>query len=147
MHFQITISGQGDELTRALQTLKAATAGQVIASGEVTATIEETAAAEAPKADKPARSRQTAKPEPAKEEEPVKKEEDSGSDQGQDDGNDDPLDVPTVVELRAKAQEVGRTPEGKKAIKELLDKFGSKSISDVQENQRVAFMAALEELA
>lgn len=54
--------------------------------------------------------------------------------------------VPTVVELRAKAQEKGKTVEGKKAVKALLEKYGSKSISDVSEDQRVAFMAALEDL-
>ncbi|SDG48400.1 hypothetical protein [Desulfosporosinus hippei] len=54
--------------------------------------------------------------------------------------------VPTVVELRAKAQEKGTTPEGKKAIKALLDEFGSKSISDVPEEKRAAFLLKLEAL-
>ncbi|MED0670617.1 hypothetical protein P4S95_10430 [Aneurinibacillus aneurinilyticus] len=54
--------------------------------------------------------------------------------------------VPDVVELRAKAKEKGSTAEGKKAIKALLDKFGSKSISDVPEEKRAAFLAALEEI-
>lgn len=63
----------------------------------------------------------------------------SGGSSAEDDGP-----VPTVVELRAKAQEVGSTPEAKKAIKALLDKFESKSISDVQEGRRAAFLRELE---
>lgn len=55
-------------------------------------------------------------------------------------------EIPTVVDLRAKAQEKGKTPEGKKAIKALLDEFESKSISDVPEEKRAAFLRKLEEL-
>ena len=55
-------------------------------------------------------------------------------------------EIPTVVELRAKAQEKGTTPEGKKAIKALLDKFESKSISDVPEDKRAAFLRELGDL-
>lgn len=58
----------------------------------------------------------------------------------------DPENVPTVVELRAKAQEKGETLEGKKAIKALLEEFSSKSISDIPEEKRSAFLARLEEL-
>lgn len=54
--------------------------------------------------------------------------------------------IPTVVELRAKAQEKGTTPEGKQAIKALLDSFESKSISDIPEEKRVAFLRKLEAL-
>jgi len=55
-------------------------------------------------------------------------------------------EIPTVVELRAAAQTKGGTPEGKKAIKALLDKFGSKSISDVPEDKRTAFLDGLSAL-
>lgn len=55
-------------------------------------------------------------------------------------------EIPTVVELRAAAQLKGQTPEGKKAIKALLDKFESKSISDVPDDKRAAFLTGLEEL-
>ena len=55
-------------------------------------------------------------------------------------------EIPTVVELRAKAQEKGTTPEGKKAIKALLDKFESKSISDVPEDKRAVFLRELDKL-
>ena len=58
----------------------------------------------------------------------------------------DMADIPTLVDLRAKAQEKGKTAEGKKAIKALLDKYDSKSISNVPEEVRVAFMADLEAL-
>lgn len=54
--------------------------------------------------------------------------------------------IPTVVDLRAKAQEKGGTPEGKKAIKALLDAFGSKSISDVPEERRTEFLQKLGEI-
>ncbi|GEO27053.1 hypothetical protein AAC03nite_28380 [Alicyclobacillus acidoterrestris] len=53
-------------------------------------------------------------------------------------------DIPTVVDLRAKAQEKGSTPEGKKAIKALLEEFESKSISAVPEERRAEFLARLE---
>ena len=51
--------------------------------------------------------------------------------------------IPTVVDLRAEAQKHGQTPEGKKAIKTLLVKFESKSISDVPEEKRATFLQAL----
>lgn len=54
--------------------------------------------------------------------------------------------IPTVVELRAVAQAKGQTAEGKKAIKALLDEFECKSISNVPEEVRVAFMRKLEAL-
>ena len=57
-----------------------------------------------------------------------------------------PEEIPTVVDLRAEAQKHGQTPEGKKAIKTLLVKFGSKSISDVPEGKRTAFMVELIDL-
>ena len=57
-----------------------------------------------------------------------------------------PEEIPTVVELRAEAQKHGQSPEGKKAIKTLLVKFGSKSISDVPEGKRTAFMVELIDL-
>lgn len=67
--------------------------------------------------------------------EETKKEEDAPSE-----------NVPSVVDLRAKAQEKAKTAEAKKAIKALLDEFESKSISDVPEEKRVDFLAKLEEL-
>lgn len=92
-----------------------------------------------PKADKPSRSSRTTKPEPAA------KEETSADPEEKDESEES--NAPTVVELRAKAQEVGTTPEAKKAIKALLDEFGAASVSVVPEEQRAAFLKALEGLA
>ena len=55
-------------------------------------------------------------------------------------------EIPTVVELRAMAQLKGGTADGKKAIKALLNEFESKSISDVPEDKRAAFLQKLEAL-
>lgn len=54
--------------------------------------------------------------------------------------------VPDVVELRAKAKEVSKTPESKKKIKALLNEFSSKSISDVPESKRAEFLKRLGEI-
>jgi hypothetical protein len=62
------------------------------------------------------------------------------------DGGSDSENIPTVVELRAKAQEKGQTPEDKKKIKALLDEFEAKSISDLPEEKRAAFLRKLEAL-
>lgn len=58
----------------------------------------------------------------------------------------EPDDVPSVVDIRTKAQEKGSNKEVKKAIKGLLDEFGSKNITDLPEDQRAAFMVRLEQL-
>jgi hypothetical protein len=58
----------------------------------------------------------------------------------------EPQVIPSVVELRAAAQQKGTTPEGKKAIKDLLNKYGSPSISAIPEDRRAKFLAALEAL-
>ena len=51
--------------------------------------------------------------------------------------------IPTVVELRAAAQTKGGTPEGKKAIKALLDEIGSKNMTEIPEDKRAAFIQRL----
>lgn len=56
------------------------------------------------------------------------------------------VNVPSVVELRSMAQEKGKTPEGKKAVKALLVELESKSISTVPEEKRAEFLAELEKL-
>lgn len=53
------------------------------------------------------------------------------------------VEAPTVVELRAKAQEVGQDAKKKPKIKELLNKYDSPNISEVPEDKRAAFMAEL----
>jgi len=55
-------------------------------------------------------------------------------------------EIPTVVELRAAAQEKGGTPEGKKAIKALLDEIGSKNLTEIPEEKRAAFIQKLGEI-
>lgn len=95
------------------------------------------------KAETSTRGRSNSKPvaDPVKEnKDPDPVIEDSDTTEG---GGDDEY-VPTVVELRAKASEVGKTAEAKKAIKALLDEGGFKSISDVSEGNRAAFMKELE---
>jgi len=57
-----------------------------------------------------------------------------------------PEEIPTVVELRAEAQKHGQSTEGKKAIKAILTKFGSESISKVTEDNRTACLQALVDL-
>jgi len=54
--------------------------------------------------------------------------------------------IPTIVELRAAAQTKGGTPEGKKAIKALLDEIGSKNMTEIPEDKRAAFIQRLEAL-
>lgn len=85
--------------------------------------------------------------EPAKTEKKEQKEQKANKEEKDPQKQEDPaVEIPSVVDLRAKAQEKGKTPQGKKAIKALLDEFGSKSISDVPEEVRVAFMSKLEAL-
>lgn len=54
--------------------------------------------------------------------------------------------IPTVEEIKKAAVEKGKTVEGKKAIKDLLVSFESKSLSAIPEDKRSAFLAALEDL-
>ncbi|KEQ22333.1 hypothetical protein [Paenibacillus tyrfis] len=130
----VLIQINGENAGEAIKELSALAAG---INGQATAPA---AAQEAPKAP---RGRAAAKPAAAAaEEEPKNEPAESGPGEEDEDGP-----IPTVVELRAKAQEVGTTPEAKKAIKALLDEFGSKSISDVPENKRHAFMSGLAGLA
>lgn len=131
MPVQITINGENaNQAIEEFATLSAAFNGQA----PVKAAIEEA----------PPKTRQR-KPPATKKEEPVQEgqevEEESTTT-----NQDDDVDIPSVVDLRAKAQEVGTNPEKRKAVKALLDKFESPSISDVPEDKRIAFMAELEKL-
>lgn len=56
------------------------------------------------------------------------------------------VEIPSVVDLRAKAQQVGQDPKKKPKIKALLDKYGSPNVSEVPEDKRAAFLADLEKL-
>ena len=141
MNFSITINGEGAELSKALRILKESMDGHALESGSVTTNVSPQASA-TQKEDKPARKD---KKKEGQMEDSVGNTEGGSEDSGstEDTGTDN---VPTVVELRAMASEKGKTPEAKKAIKALLDSYGSKSISDVAENQRVGFLKELESL-
>ncbi|MGG3278891.1 hypothetical protein [Paenibacillus solani] len=133
MPVQITING--DNAAQAIEefaTLSAAFGG--------------TAAPAAPVKEE-VKPRQRKAHETKKEEKKVEADQDSATDEGATDtqSNEDE-EIPTVVELRAKAQEVGKDPKKKPEIKRLLGKFESASISDVPEESRAAFMAELEAL-
>lgn len=84
------------------------------------------------------------KPEP----DPVKEEAPAGDPAIEESDDIDSADIPTDVELRAKAQEIGKKmgAEGKQAIKELLNEFGSPNITGIPEKRRIEFMARLEAL-
>ncbi|PJN53633.1 hypothetical protein PAEVO_03530 [Paenibacillus sp. GM2FR] len=132
MPVQITING--DNAAQAIEefaTLSAAFGGAAAPSATVS---------EEPR-QRPRKTNEVKKEQPK--EEPVKT---APKDEVETDGDTEEVDIPTVVELRAKAQEVGKDAKKKPAIKELLGKFESASISDVPEEKRIAFMAELEAL-
>lgn len=138
MSIQIIINGENAE--HALLELSAFSAG--LTGGQTVAP----AVAEAPKA---TRTRSTTKPEtvkaePEKQPEPEPETEPEPEDDGSEPSDSD-APIPSVVELRAKAQEVGAA-KGKPAIKATLEQFGSASITDIPEEKRAAFLAALEAL-
>lgn len=54
--------------------------------------------------------------------------------------------VPTVLELRSAANKKANTADKKEAIRALLDEFGSKGVSDIPEENRLHFLARVEEL-
>ena len=121
---EITVNIKAPELSHAILELASVLAMGVSTKAELAAPMG------TPPEDKPkAAGRTTAKPEPRVES-----------------GASLTVPMPTVVELRAAAQQKGATPEGKQAIKALLDEFGSRSISEVAENKRSAFLSRLEAL-
>lgn len=98
--------------------------------------------------EKPVRNRNTSKAEPTKAEpeikqSPVDEDPPVEPEAVEPEPEEDEGPVPTVVELRAKAQEAGSKPDGRAKVKALLEKFESKSISDVPEGKRAAFMKEL----
>lgn len=113
-------------------------------------------AAEAPKAERAPRGSRAAKAdepkaaavkEPA--EEPAAAEEtgaEAGGDYSEFDG-DTAEPIPTDVELRALAAAAGeKGSEAKKAIKALLNKYGSPNLSGVPDDKRLTFKAELEKI-
>ncbi|OME86506.1 MULTISPECIES: hypothetical protein [Paenibacillus] len=133
MPVQITINGENAvQAIEEFATLSAAFGGATPSTAPVKEEV------------KPRQRRAT---ETKKEEAKVEADLDTSPDEGTEGSqpNEDE-DIPTVVELRAKAQEVGKDAKKKPAIKKLLGEFESASISDVPEEKRIAFMAELEAL-
>lgn len=139
MSVQIHINGDNAaEAVKELATLASHLGGQAVPTAP--------AQAEQPKA---SRSSKPSKNAP-KEETPPEADPEEPEDNPSDDLDEEPEiseEVPSVVDLRAKASEIGKTPELKAKIKALLDEFGSKSVSEVPEKKRPAFMKRLEALA
>lgn len=132
MPVQITINGaDAAESLQELSVLAAAISGQKVSTFAASPVQEE---------EKPKRQR-TAKAEAAK-----KQEEPEKPDVTEEEGSDGGEDIPTVEELREVAAAKGKTTEGKKAVKALLNEFESKNITAVPEEQRAAFLARLKAL-
>jgi len=144
MSVQIVINGENAE--QAIQELAALSTGIVGRS----VPAESAPVPEASKTERAARAART-KPEPAKaptatppepEDEPANDEPDTDDS----DASDEP--IPTDVELREIARNIGaKGPEAKAAIKELLGKFGVSNITAVPAEKRIAFKRELEALA
>lgn len=149
MSVQININGENAaEAVKELSSLAAHFTLVPVTTPAITA-----APAESQQEEKPKRQR-TVKPTEAdtkKQEEPEVAQQDSenekesqASEPPKEEQTQSTDDIPSIVELRARAQEIGKTAEGKKAIKALLDEFGSKSLSDIPEEKRADFMAGLD---
>ncbi|MCM3494533.1 hypothetical protein M4D52_13915 [Paenibacillus lactis] len=134
MPVQITINGENAaQAIEEFATLSAAFGGS---------------AAPAPATQEVTKQRTTRKSSEVKKEQPKEEPEKDPSQNvaDPDDFDGEDIEIPSVVDLRAKAQEVGKDPKKKPAIKKLLEEFDCKAVSDVPEEKRIAFMAALEEL-
>ncbi|WP_438449366.1 hypothetical protein [Gorillibacterium sp. sgz5001074] len=140
MPVQIQINGENAaEAIKELAVLAAGLNGSV-------ATPESKATPATPKQERQSRKNQEQaklEPEPAEERQLTNAEmnEQLDRDLPGEDTEEEEGPIPTVVELRAAAQ--GRDRE---KVKALLQKFESKSISEVPENKRAAFMKELESL-
>lgn len=135
MPVQIHITGENaQEAIQEFATLSAAFVGAV---APTPAPVKE----DKPKRQQTVKKQEEVKPEvsePDPVEEPVPQEEDF----------DEQGVIPTAAELRAKAQEISKAdPDNRAKIKELLNEFGCKNITEVPEGKRHAFMSALAGLA
>lgn len=124
----VTININGENATEVLHELRDLAAGL---GGTVTPVQEEKP--ESKPAKRPTEKKATKPIEDVAE--PVKESEDVSTDKATE-------DVPTVEELRAKAQAV----EDKAAVKALIKEFGAKNITTIPEDRRAEFLARLEEL-
>ena len=164
MSVQITITGANADET--LQDL-AALAKAMVASQPVHVTNVTNVTAAAPQQEttgKPPRKPRNTKPQdepenkpaptadsdPEQNETPPPEDDHVGESEGSGDeggGDQDDAPIPDIIKLRALATEKGKaSPEGKKAVRALIEEFGCKSLSDIPENMRAAFKVRLEEL-
>jgi len=135
---QIVINGEN--ANEAIQELAALSAG--ITGRSIPA--EPTHAPEAPKAERSTRVARTKVP-PAAATEP--EDEPTGNELDIDDNSASDEPIPSDVELRELARNVGaKGPEAKAAIKELLNKYGVSNITAVPNDKRIAFKRELEAL-
>lgn len=145
MSVQIVINGENaNEAIQELAALSAGIAPVEAAPAPGTPKKAERTARAARNKPEPAKAPAAAPPElePESEDEPVNDEsetDDSGA-------SDEP--IPTDVELRELARNIGaKGPEAKAAIKELLGKYGVPNITAVPNDKRIAFKRELEALA
>lgn len=131
MPVQITING--DNAAQAIEEFSALSAAFI---GAPAAPIQE----EKPKRQRAATPSKEEKP--AQVEAPEQPEETSSGDTSSDDAED----IPSAVDLRAKAQELGQDAANKPKIKALLDKYEAKNITALRDDQRAGFMRDLEAL-
>lgn len=97
------------------------------------------------KTDKPTAKQEEEQQEDAQAEQEASVDVENGPDS--DPGGDGGEEIPTDVELRAVAAEIGkRGAYAKKAIKALLEKYGVPNITAVPNDKRIAFKRELEEL-
>src|SRR5690348_14865842 len=115
MSVQIHISG--DNAAEAIKELSGLAAHFVAAPGAV-AVNADTQSEDKPKRQRSSKPQEESSQKQQEESDQKQEQEKTESDAGNGEGTEK---APTVVELRAKAQEVGKTTEAKKAIKALLD--------------------------
>lgn len=143
MPVQITINGaDATESIRELTTLAAAISGQATAVQPAEEPQKQKTETKQQRTTKP---EQGSKPEPDTADKSEPETSGSSSDVPEDQGGEQE-EIPTIVQLREVASAKGKTAEGKASIKALLTKYESKSISDVPEAKRAAFLRELEAL-
>jgi hypothetical protein len=146
MSVQIVINGEN--ANEAIQELAALSAG-IVGRGTQTQSAPETDVPKSERSAKISRSKpESVKSEPAvleQDEDPVNNSVNEPA-AAEEDGGNEP--IPTDVELREIARNIGaKGPEAKAAIKDLLSKYGVQNITAVPDEKRIAFKRELEALA
>jgi hypothetical protein len=144
----VLIQINGENAGEAIKELSALAAG--IAGRSVTAeSTESESVTAAPKTEKPSKTRTKPDPTTAPPAAPPEPEDEPVNDEPKtddSDASDEP--IPTDVELRELARKIGsQGPEGKAAIKELLNQYGVPNITAMPNEKRIAFKRELEALA